>query len=135
MTPKPKRPARPAARRAASPSVRPAAASKPFLRFHHSDALRARTLAVVSALEGSARPEDHAGALADLVVALTAAGMDAYFMKPLEKAQAGFIVRQTASLGIAGAMQVIGSAIRNIVGRMDGPQLVSVCGSIRQFMR
>jgi hypothetical protein len=29
---------------------------------------------------------------------------------------------------------VMGSVIRNIIGRMDGPQLLSVCGSIRQLM-
>jgi hypothetical protein len=130
-----KRAPKPAARRAASPAAKGGGASKPFLRFHHTSALRARTLAVVSALESSADPESHAGALAELVVALTAAGMDAYFMKPLEETKAGYIVRQSASFGIAGAMQVIGSAIRNIVGRMDGPQLRSVCGSIRGFMR
>jgi hypothetical protein len=33
-----------------------------------------------------------------------------------------------------GVQQVMASAIRQIVGRMDGPQLLSVCGSIRQFM-
>jgi hypothetical protein len=36
---------------------------------------------------------------------------------------------------MAGAQQVIGSVIRNIITRMDGPQLLSVVNSLRQFMR
>jgi hypothetical protein len=55
-------------------------------------------------------------------------------MKPLKLARPGFLVEQSASLGLAGVQQVIGSVVRQIIGRMDGPQLVSVCGSIRQFM-
>jgi hypothetical protein len=60
--------------------------------------------------------------------------MDYYFMKPLKLAKVGFIVQQSANLGLAGAQQVMGSVIRNIIGRMDQPQLLSVCGSIRQLM-
>ena len=55
-------------------------------------------------------------------------------MKPLKLAKAGFIVQQSANLGLAGAQQVMGSVIRNIIGRMDRPQLLSVRGSIRQLM-
>ncbi len=76
----------------------------------------------------------HRAALADVVVKLTNSGMDAYFMKPLEVAKAGFIVQQSAKIGLAGVQQMMGSVIRNVVGRMDRPQLLSVCGSIRQFM-
>jgi len=123
---KPTKPARPAP---------PAAKSGPFLRFHHSEKLRAQTLAVLAALEKSPDPEKHRGALADVVVELTETGMDAYFRKPLEQAGAGFIVEQSASLGIATASRIIGAAIRNVIGLLDAPQLLSVCRSIRQFMQ
>jgi hypothetical protein len=33
-----------------------------------------------------------------------------------------------------GAQQVIGTVTRNIIGRMDAAQLLSVCGSIRGLM-
>ena len=55
-------------------------------------------------------------------------------IQPLKQAKPGFIVEQSASLGMAGALQVIGSVVRNIIGRMDKPQLLSVSASIRQFM-
>jgi hypothetical protein len=130
-----KRSSKPAVKKLPRPAPKPAAASKPFLRFYHSGDLRARTLAVLAALEKSANPAQHRDDLAEVVVDLTDAGMDYYFMKPLKLSKANFIVQQSARVGMAGTLQVLGTVIRNIVGRMDGPQLLSVCGSIRQLMR
>lgn len=106
----------------------------PFLRFYHSEDLRAKTLDVLTALEQSAEPTQHRDALAKLVAELTDAGMHYYFIASLKRAKPGFIIEQSASLGMAGALQVIGSVSRNIIGRMDKPQLLSVCASIRQLM-
>ena len=123
-------------KRPAGPSSEsPRASSKPFLRFYHSEGLRKRTLSVIGDLEQAQDATAHRDALADVVVELMKSGLDDYFMKPLKLAKAGFIVEQSANLGLAGAQQVMGSVIRNIIGRMGGPQLLSVCGSIRQFMR
>jgi len=72
--------------------------------------------------------------LADLAVELTNTGLDYFFMQPLKLAKAGFIIQQSANIGLAGAKQVMGSVIRNIIGRMGASQLLSVCGSIRQLM-
>ena len=60
--------------------------------------------------------------------------MEYYFMKPLKLAKVGILMQQSANLGVAGVNKVMGSVIRNIIGRMDSPQLLSVCSSIRQFM-
>jgi hypothetical protein len=119
------------ARRSSEPSE---PSSKPFLRFYHSEVLRKRTLSVLSTLEQAEDATAHREALANVVVELTNSGLDYYFMKPLKLAKAGFIVQQSANLGLAGAQQVMGSVIRNIIGRMDRPQLLSVRGSIRQLM-
>jgi hypothetical protein len=124
----------PGRRSAPSSSARSKEAARPFLRFHHSDTLRRKTLAVLERLERAPDPAVHREALADVVVELSNAGLEAYFMVPLSDAKVGFIVQQSASLGMAGARQVVGSVIRNIIGRMDGPQLLSVCASIRTFM-
>jgi hypothetical protein len=77
----------------------------------------------------------HRGALATIAVELTSSGLDYYFIKPLKVANAGFVVEQSASLGMTGVQQLMGSVIRNIIGRMDGPQLRSVGKSLRQFMQ
>jgi len=118
------------------PSVAAAAAdAEPFLRFQHTVALRKKTLSLLGTLEQADDATVHRDALSALVVELTSSGLDAYFMTPLRRAGAGFIVEQSAKLGMVGVQQVMGSVVRQIVGRMDGPQLISVSVSIRQFMR
>ena len=124
----------PAKTRATAPS-KAIAKALPYLRFYHSEALRIKTLDVLTNLENSPDPTQHRVALAKLVMELNDAGMDYCFIKPLKRAKPGFIVEQSAILGMAGALQVIGSVARNIIGRMDNPQLLSVCASIRQLMR
>ena len=122
---------KPSPKRPLEPSAPP---SKPFLRFYHSEALRKKTLSLLSTVEHAPDATTHRDALANIVVELTNSGLDHYFMDPLKLARPGFLVEQSANLGMLGVQQVMASAIRQIVGRMDGPQLLSVCGSIRQFM-
>jgi len=112
----------------------PVVPSRPFLRFYHSEALRKKTLAALDTVEQARDATRHRDTMSALVMELTASGMDFYFMRPLKLARPGFLVEQSASLGLAGVQQVIGSVVRQIIGRMDGPQLVSVSGSIRQLM-
>jgi len=123
------------AAKAALPAGQPSADSKPFLRFHHSEALRKKTLAVIVDVEQAEDPASHRDTLADLVVELTDSGLDYFFIKQLKLARPGFLVEQSASLGMVGTQRVMGTVIRQVIGRMDGPQLLSVCGSIRQLMR
>ena len=69
----------------------PSRSAEPFLRFYHSKALRAKTLAVLSSVE-QAKDLQHRDELADIVVELTNSGMDYYFLRPLKIANAGFFV-------------------------------------------
>ena len=94
-----------------------------------------KTLVVLARLEDSPDPVKHRDELANLVVELTNAGMDYCFIAQLKQANPGFITQQSANLGMAGALQVLGSVLRSIIGRMDKAQLLSVCGSIRHLMR
>jgi hypothetical protein len=107
----------------------------PFLRFYHSVAIRTRTLSLIGTLELAEDPTKHSDALANLVVELTNSGMDYYFIRPLKLAKPGFLVEQSANLGMVGVQQVLQTVIRRVVGRMDSPQLISVCRSIQQLMR
>lgn len=108
--------------------------SKPFLRFHHSQELRTKTLEVLETIENAEKATDHSGRLTELVLELTDSGMDQYFLQSLRTTKANFVVQQSAALGLSGVQKVMGTVIRNILGRMDDRQLRSVCGSIRQFM-
>jgi len=115
--------------KASSPST------QPFLRFYHSKSLRAETLAVLTTLEKAKDSTQHRDALADIVVKLTDSGMEYYFLRPLKLAKAGFFVEQSANLGMAATTRVLASVIHNIIGRMDNPQLLTVCSYIRQLMK
>ena len=108
--------------------------SKPFLRFYHSAALRKKTLSLLDVIEQAADATAHRDELSNLVVELSSAGMDYFFIKQLKLVKPGFIVEQSANLGMAGVQQVMGSVIRKIIARMDSVQLLSVCGSIRRLM-
>ena len=120
------------AKRASRKSTEPS--SKPFLRFHHSQELRVKTLQVLEAVEGAERTTAYSGQLTELVLELTDSGMDQYFLQSLKATKANFVVQQSAALGLSGVQKVMGSVIRTIIGRMDDRQLLSVCGSIRKFM-
>jgi hypothetical protein len=109
-------------------------ASKPFFRFYHSESLRAKTLGVLHDIETAKDGTGYRNALADVVVELTDSGMDYFFLRPLKIADAGFIIQQSANLGMAGTTRVLGSVIRNVIGRMDERQLLAICGYIRQLM-
>lgn len=107
---------------------------KPSLRFTHSAALRARTLQVLAAVDGAPEPPTQADALSSLVLALTEAGMEFYFLKPITDAKLGFVARQTASLGVSGALRVLSPIVRSVLGGADGRQLRVVTKHIRQLM-
>ncbi len=129
-----KQPSKPKATPRVKRSAKASAPSrKPFLRFYHSESLRAKTLAVLATLEKGKDPREHRNALADLVGELTDAGMEYYFLRPLKLAQVGFFTQQSANLGMAATTRVLGAVIRNIIGGMDNPQLLAVCSYIRQL--
>ncbi len=133
-----KRPSKAATARAGRPlrkAVPRSTASKPFLRFYHSESLRAKTLDVLNQIDTAKDNTQHRDALAEIVVELTDSGMDYFFLRPLKLAEAGFLVEQSANLGMAATTRVLGSVIRNIIGRMNRAQLLSVSKSIRQLMR
>ena len=138
----PRMPIQPKRRSAAksTKSTKPATApsgtsSKPSLRSYHSIELHEKAILVLSTLESARDPTAHRTAFADLAVELTNSGLHYYFIKPLKDAKAGFMLEQSASMGMVGVQQVIGTVIRNIIGRMDGPQLLSVGHSLSRFMQ
>lgn len=136
MPASPKRPSKvKPAPRVKRPAKAPSPPGMPFLRFYHSESLRAKTLAVLTALEKAKDAKPHRSALAEVVVQLTDSGMDYYFLRPLKVAKVSFFVEQSANLGMGAAKRIFASVIRNIIGGMDNPQLLSVCGYIRQLMK
>jgi hypothetical protein len=124
---------RPTTSAAKSKLSRGSTTAEPSLRFHHSKELRAKTLAVLAALEAAPDHAKHRPALADLVAELTEAGMDYYYMRALRIAQVGFVGEQSARLGISSAAKLIGSVSRKYIMGMDQDQLLIVARHIREL--
>ena len=106
---------------------------KPSLLFFHSAELRKRTEAVLGRIAHDADATQHARALSGIVVELTEAGLDYYFLRPLQQAKFGFVARQTAKLGMAGALRVMSPVIGRILAGADTPQLRGVARHIRHL--
>ncbi len=115
-------------------SVQTPPSDKPFLRFYHAESLRAKTLAVLTTLEHAQDSTRHRHALTDIVLELTDSGLEYYFLRPLKLANVGFIVEQSAQLGMGGVKRVMAPIIRNIIGSMNKQQLLTVCRHMRQLM-
>lgn len=110
-----------------------ATAAKPHFRFTHPIPLRKRTLATLDGIEG-ADPVAHRDDLAGIIVELTSAGMNGYFLEPLAKLKMGLLVTQSANLGVASVVRIMGPTIRNVVSRMDAKQLRQVSRIMREMM-
>ena len=106
-------------------------AGSPSIRFFYSAALRKRTEAVVARIERDNDATQHAAALSSVVSELTEAGLAYYFLRPLEQAKFGFVARQTAKLGVTGALHFISPMIGRILAGADTPQLRGVAAHIR----
>ena len=56
-------------------------------------------------------------------------------MEPLKAAKVGFLVEQTASLGMSSTLMVLTPVVRNVVCRMSGEQLQVVATHPAAFHR
>ncbi|MBZ0090104.1 MAG: hypothetical protein K8H90_06980, partial [Thermoanaerobaculia bacterium] len=117
-----------------APKAKPRPEAEPSLRFFYSRELHGRALELLDTVEHASDPVRHRQALGELVLELTDAGLDYYFLRPLTLADSGFLVRQSASLGMSGAKNILAPILRNVVGRMDGYQLKIIAGFVRQLM-
>ena len=104
------------------------------LRFYLSPELQERLEAVLARIEGSKDARRHHVEFSETVVALVAEGLDYYILRTVKTAKAGFILEQTAAIGIVGVKQVLGPLVPKIAGRMDYEQLRSVAATIRELM-
>lgn len=106
----------------------------PALRFHYPAGLHAQVLGVLEALETADDATPHRGALSDVVLELTEAGLDWYFVKAVQDAKVGYVAEQTTKLGLSSIRKVMGPVIRRVIGGMNHEQLRSVGGHIRALM-
>ncbi len=76
----------------------------------------------------------HVRSLIELVLKLTDAGLQEYYLRPLEQAQAGTLGLGTARVGIAAAKRGISVVVRKLLGGMKAAQLESIADSLEDFL-
>jgi hypothetical protein len=106
----------------------------PSLRFRYSEDLHARAVTLLDRVEHAADATEFRKPLGELVVELTDAGLNYYFLKPLELANGGFLSTQSAAFGISSAVRIMSPFIRSTIGGMDKKQLVVIAGYLRRLM-
>ena len=106
---------------------------KPSLRFFHSAALRRRSDRLLAAIESDGDAKAHAHDLADLVVELTEAGMDYYFLKPIRNAKLGMVAQKTAQFGVAGALRMMTPIVRTVLHGATAAQLRTIATHMREL--
>ncbi len=111
------------------------ATARPSLRFFHSQELRKRTTALLDAIDEAEDATGHRQALGELAVDLSEAGLGYYYLEPLKLAKAGFVLQQSASLGISATLRVLAPTLRTVIGRMDDKQVRVVSKFIRSLTR
>lgn len=114
---------------------KPGGGELPSLRFRYPAALHERTLEVLEALETAEDATRHRAALSDVVLELTEAGLDYYFVKAVQDAKVGFMGQQSTKLGLSSIRKVMGPVIRRVIGGMDRDQLLSVGRHMRELMK
>ena len=107
--------------------------AKAALRFFYSAALWKRTDAVLARIERDDDAGRHASALSAVVVELTKAGLGYYFLQPLQQARFGFVIRQTAGLGMRGVVRMMSPMIGGILAGADTRQLRCIAQHIRHL--
>ena len=84
----------------------------------------------VNTTAGSVVPLD----VLNVVVDLTNAGLDYYFLRPLRQAKVGFVAQQTARLGMAGALRIMSPVIRTILANANATQVRVIARHVAHLM-
>lgn len=118
------------------PTVRlhPVAAAPAYLRFYLPERLHAKTLATLALLEQACDCTRHHRALAEVVVELTECGLRYYFLRPLQRVQAGALAEQATIFGLNTIKRLTVPVAYSIISQLTAPQLLGVCQHIRELM-
>jgi len=128
----PKTPAAKTAKAKKAPARKASAAS---LRFVLSAKLHTRLSVVLDRIEGAEDAAAHHVEFSETLVETVDEGLDYYFIRTVKQARAGFVVEQTANLGLVGVQRVMAPVIKRILGRMEHEQLLSVAASVRELLK
>ncbi|MCP4200969.1 MAG: hypothetical protein GY769_03455 [bacterium] len=80
----------------------------------------------IDRVRASSAPEEHSKEGADLVLRLTEACLDSYFLKPVRALEVGFVAEKATTVGVNAANRAIGLFVRRITGGLSGDQVLKL---------
>lgn len=104
------------------------------LGFYVSEDLTRETLEVVANLRAEPTHRAHVKALAEIIMKLTDAGLEAYYLAPLERAKVGMIALGTAKMGIKTARQGISVVANKLIHSLKPEQLLQIVDSLDDLL-
>ncbi len=102
--------------------------------FPVSEELTGELLAVIEQIRRDPSDKAHVTALVEVVLKLTDAGLQEYYLRPLEQARTGTIGLGTAKIGISTAKRGISVVVNKLLRGMKPPQLESIADSMESFL-
>ena len=105
-------------------------ADRPHLITEIDAELAAAARDLVRRLRAAPRPRDLRAETAELVVRLTVAGMESFFLRPVERLGLGFVALSTVRLGLKTSSQGVGLVVRRVFDGMDDEKLRGVADTL-----
>lgn len=106
----------------------------PRVAFSISPELGERVEAVIEKLRSDSIPKAHVGELVEVVLEMTEVGLEYYYLRPLEVAGVGMMLRSSAKLGIAAAGKSTPMIVRTVVGGMSNDQLLKIANFLDEIL-
>ena len=103
---------------------------RPHLITELDPELAAAARDLVRRLRAAPRPRELREEAAEMVVRLTSAGLESFFLRPVERLGLGFVALSTVRLGLKTSGQGVGIVVRRIFDGMDEEKLRGVADTL-----
>lgn len=104
------------------------------IAFRISPELRARTEAALAAVREAPADRPRVEELVEVILELTEAGLDYYYLEPLRRADVGAMSTAAARLGVAAAGRSLPTIVRRVVLPLDEAQILSIAEFIDELL-
>lgn len=88
-----------------------------------SDELAAEVRELIDNVRASPEPESHRAAGLDLVLRLTRANLDDYFLRSVRELELGMIAESATKIGLQAAFTGISVFVRRLAGKLSAEQM------------
>ena len=105
-----------------------------LIAFEISSDLRERIEAVIAEMRDAEKPKQHVAELVTVVLEMTDVGLDYYYLRPLGAIEAGFVLRNTAKVGLAAAKKSLPLLIRKVVSGLSDKQLLALTDVLEEMV-